>query len=199
MMRVLLINGHQRYEGFAEGRLNQTIVDAAERQLTAAGHEVRTTIVESGYDIAGELEKYRWADALFVQTPVYWMSVPYLFKKYIDEVYTSGIGEVLYKDDGRTRSDPSKKYGSGGLLNGKKYMLSTTWNAPLESFEDPAQFFEGRGVDGVFMWLHKVYQFFGMEPLPTFSCYDVLKSAEVEEDLRRLREHLDGAFPGGDA
>ena len=198
-MRVLLINGHQRYEGFAEGRLNQTIVDAAERQLTAAGHEVRTTIVESGYDIAGELEKYRWADALFVQTPVYWMSVPYLFKKYIDEVYTSGIGEVLYKDDGRTRSDPSKKYGSGGLLNGKKYMLSTTWNAPLESFEDPAQFFEGRGVDGVFMWLHKVYQFFGMEPLPTFSCYDVLKSAEVEEDLRRLREHLDGAFPGGDA
>ncbi|MCK5651354.1 MAG: NAD(P)H-dependent oxidoreductase, partial [Gemmatimonadetes bacterium] len=118
MMRVLLINGHQRYEGFAEGRLNQTIVDAAERQLTAAGHEVRTTIVESGYDIAGELEKYRWADALFVQTPVYWMSVPYLFKKYIDEVYTSGIGEVLYKDDGRTRSDPSKKYGSGGLLNG---------------------------------------------------------------------------------
>lgn len=198
-MRVLLINGHQRYEGFAEGRLNQTIVDAAERQLTAAGHEVRTTIVESGYDIAGELEKYRWADALFVQTPVYWMSVPYLFKKYIDEVYTSGIGEVLYKDDGRTRSDPSKKYGSGGLLNGKKYMLSTTWNAPLESFEDPAQFFEGRGVDGVFMWLHKVYQFFGMEPLPTFSCYDVLKSAEVEEDLRRLQEHLDGAFPGGDA
>ena len=197
-MRVLLINGHQRYEGFAEGRLNQTIVDAAERQLTAAGHEVRTTIVESGYDIAGELEKYRWADALFVQTPVYWMSVPYLFKKYIDEVYTSGIGEVLYKDDGRTRSDPSKKYGSGGLLNGKKYMLSTTWNAPLESFEDPAQFFEGRGVDGVFMWLHKVYQFFGMEPLPTFSCYDVLKSAEVEEDLRRLQEHLDGAFPGGD-
>ena len=198
-MRVLLINGHQRYEGFAEGRLNQTIVDAAERQLAAAGHEIKTTIIESGYDIAGELEKYRWADAVFVQTPVYWMSVPYLFKKYIDEVYTAGIGEVQCKDDGRTRSDLSKKYGSGGLLHGKKYMLSTTWNAPLESFEDPAQFFEGRGVDGVFMWLHKVYQFFGMEPLPTFSCYDVLKSAEVEEDLRRLQEHLDGAFPGGDA
>ena len=199
MMRVLLINGHQRYPGFAEGKLNQTIADAAEGQLTAAGHEVRTTIVESGYDIASELEKYRWADAVFVQTPVYWMSVPYLFKKYIDEVYTSGVGEVLYMDDGRTRSDPSKKYGTGGLLNGKKYMLSTTWNAPLESFEDPAQFFEGRGVDGVFMWLHKVYQFFGMEPLPTFSCYDVYKSADKEEDLRRLREHLDGAFPGGGA
>ena len=26
-MNVLLINGHQRWEGFAEGKLNQTIID----------------------------------------------------------------------------------------------------------------------------------------------------------------------------
>ncbi len=197
-MKVFQINGHQRYEGFAEGKLNQTIFDATGKQLTTAGHEVKRTIVESGYDVAEELGKYKWADAVVVQTPVYWMSVPYLFKKYIDEVYTAGIGEVLYKDDGRTRWDLSKKYGSGGLMNGKKYMLSTTWNAPLESFEDPAQFFEGLGVDGPFMWLHKVYQFFGMEPLPTFSCYDVLKNADVENDLLRLQKHLASAFPGGD-
>ncbi|MCP4606144.1 MAG: NAD(P)H-dependent oxidoreductase [Proteobacteria bacterium] len=194
-MKVLMINGHQRYEGFAEGKLNQTIVDHTKIQLTEADHEVKTTIVESGYDVAEELGKYKWADALFIQTPAYWMSVPWLFKKYIDEVYTAGIGEVLCADDGRTRSDLSKKYGSGGLMIGKKYMLSTTWNAPLESFEDPAQFFEGRGVDGPFMWLHKVYQFFGMEPLPTFSCHDVLKNADVEGDLCRLKEHLASAFP----
>ena len=46
-MKVFLINGHQRYEGFAEGKLNQTIIDATEKQLTAAGHEVKTTIVLS--------------------------------------------------------------------------------------------------------------------------------------------------------
>ena len=194
-MNVLLINGHQRWEGFAEGRLNQTIIDETQKQLANTGHEVKTTIVESGYDIAEELDKYKWADAVFVQTPVYWMSVPYLFKKYMDEVFTSGIGEVLCTDDGRTRSDLSKKYGSGGLLNKKKYMLSTTWNAPLESFEDPAQFFEGKGVDGVFMWLHKAFQFFSMEPLPTFSCHDVLKNADVEGDLKRLEEHLAKSFP----
>ncbi len=194
-MNVLLINGHQRWEGFAEGKLNQTIIDETQKQLTNAGYEVKTTIVESGYDIAEELDKYKWADAVFVQTPVYWMSVPYLFKKYMDEVFTSGIGEVLCTDDGRTRSDLSKKYGSGGLMNGKKYMLSTTWNAPLESFEDPAQFFEGKGVDGVFMWLHKAFQFFSMEPLPTFSCHDVLKNADVEGDLKRLEAHLAKSFP----
>jgi modulator of drug activity B len=195
-MNVLLINGHQRYEGFAEGKLNHSLMDAAQQQLTAAGHEVDTTIVEAGYDIAAELKKYLWADAVFVQTPVYWMSVPYLFKKYIDEVFTVGIGEVLCKDDGRTRSDLSRKYGSGGLMQGKKYMISTTWNAPLEAFEDPDQFFEGKGVDGVFMWLHKNFQFFGMEPLPTFACYDVLKNADVAGDLERLRGHLSEAFAG---
>ncbi|MCP4672372.1 MAG: NAD(P)H-dependent oxidoreductase [Desulfobacula sp.] len=195
MMNVLLINGHQRWEGFAEGKLNQTIIDETQKQLMNAGYEVKTTIIESGYEIVEELDKYKWADAVFVQTPVYWMSVPYLFKKYMDEVFTSGIGEVLCTDDGRTRSDLSKKYGSGGLMNKKKYMLSTTWNAPLESFEDPAQFFEGKGVDGVFMWLHKAFQFFSMEPLPTFSCHDVLKDADVEGDLKRLKAHITKSFP----
>ncbi len=53
-MKVFLINGHQCYKGFAEGRLNQTIFNAAEKHLTRAGHETKTTIVESGYDISGQ-------------------------------------------------------------------------------------------------------------------------------------------------
>lgn len=65
---VFLINGHQRYEGFAEGRLNQTIFDATGKQLAAAGHEVNTTIVESGYDVAEELGKYKWAGRPFPAT-----------------------------------------------------------------------------------------------------------------------------------
>ncbi len=194
MKKILLINAHQRYEGFAEGKLNQTLIETARDFLKGAGFEIKTSIIEKGYDIPEELEKYKWADAFFIQTPVYWMSVPYIFKKYIDEVYTNGIGEVLCKDDGRTRSDLSKKYGSGGLMQSKKYMISTTWNAPQEAFEDPKQFFEGKGVDGVFMWLHKTYQFFGMEPLPSFSCHDVLKNAEVENDLTRFKQHLSNAF-----
>ncbi len=194
MKKALLINGHQRYEGFAEGRLNQTLIDTAKDLLSGFGYEIKTTVVEKGYDVAEELDKYKWTDAVFVQSPVYWMSVPYIFKKYMDEVHTVGIGEVLCTDDGRTRSDPSKKYGSGGLMQGKKYMISTTWNAPLESLEEPNQFFEGKGIDGVFMWLHKNYQFFGMEPLPSFSCHDVLKNADIESDLKRFKHHLSSAF-----
>ncbi len=195
MINVLLLNGHQRYDGFAEGKLNQTLVDKAQQYFTDLGYQTQVTVVEQGYDIAQELEKHNWADLIFVQTPAYWMSVPYLFKKYIDEVYTTGLVQgVLANDDGRTRSDASMKYGSGGLLGGKKYMFSTTWNAPLEAFEDPQQFFKGQDVDDIFLWLHKNFEFFNMQALPTFSCYDVLKNPVIENDLQRFEQHLQANF-----
>ncbi len=38
------------------------------------------------------------------------------YKKIFDETFTQG---VHYESDGRSRSDASKRYGSGGLLKGK--------------------------------------------------------------------------------
>ena len=46
------------------------------------------------------------------------MGAPWTVKKYIDDVFTEGHG-TLYASDGRTRKDPSKKYGSGGLVQAK--------------------------------------------------------------------------------
>ncbi|GAB7202765.1 hypothetical protein OS12_42100 [Dickeya oryzae] len=89
---------------------------------------------------------------------------------------------------------PAKKYGSGGLLQGKHYLLSLTWNAPLEAFTDPDQFFHGVGVDGVYLPFHKANQFIGLSPLPTFICNDVIKQPDVERDIARYRAHLDKAF-----
>ena len=67
-------------------------------------------------------------DAVVWQMPAWWMGEPWIVKKYIDEVFTAGHGK-LYTSDGRHRVDPTKNYGKGGLLNGKKFMLSLTWNA----------------------------------------------------------------------
>ena len=67
-------------------------------------------------------------------------------KKYIDEVLTAGHGK-LYHSDGRHRVNPTEGYGTGGLLQGKKHMLSLTWNAPIEAFTREGDFFEGKGVD----------------------------------------------------
>ena len=104
MKNVLLINGHQRYEGFAEGKLNRTLTETANDFLISKGYDVKITIVDSGYDIAEEHGKYPWADVVIVQTPVYWMSVPYLFKKYIDEVFTSAVGKVLPHLNGKLQA-----------------------------------------------------------------------------------------------
>lgn len=100
----------------------------------------------------------------------------------------------MYQSDGRTRSDDNKKYGSGGLLQGKTYMLSVTWNAPVEAFTDPEQFFHGVGVDGVYLPIHKANQFLGMEPLPTFMCNDVIKQPDIAGDIARYRQHLTTQF-----
>ena len=73
-------------------------------------------------------------------------------------------------------------------------MLSLTFNAPKESFDDTADFFEGKSVDDLFFPQHMNFKFFGMSELPTFSCFDVMKNAEIEIDLLRFDAHLKSVF-----
>ncbi len=196
MNKVLIINAHQFYEGVAEGKLNRTMMDAARGALGAKGCEIRTTFVDKGYDIAEEVEKHEWADLIITQSPVYWFGNPWIYKKYVDEVFSTALMQKkLAVDDGRTRKDPSKQYGSGGLMQGKKYMLSLTWNAPASAFSDKDQFLlEGRSVDDAFIANTSVYRFCGAEILPSFSCYDVLKNADVDNDIKRLKKRLGELF-----
>ena len=180
MSNILIINAHHKYP-FAEGRLNGSLVQKADESLTAGGHTTRVVTIDDGWDVDRELENHQWADIVLLQTPVNWMGVPWTFKKYMDEVYTAGMGGQLCDGDGRHREAPEKQYGSGGTLVGKKYMLSLTFNAPKESFDDAGQFlFQGKGVDDLLFPMHMNFRFFGMEPLPTFACFDVMKNADVE-------------------
>ncbi|WP_336731619.1 NAD(P)H-dependent oxidoreductase [Pantoea ananatis] len=188
MSNILIINGAKSFD-FARGELNQLYVNTAGDVLRQLGHNVSVTKTDSDFDPQNEITKILDSDILIYQMPGWWMGEPWTVKKWIDEVFTLGHGS-LYESDGRTRSDSSKKYGSGGLLHNKKYMLSLTWNAPLEAFNDPEQFFEGVGVDGLYLHFHKVNQFLGMTPLPTFITNDVVKSPEVENEIRRFSNHL---------
>ena len=195
MKNVFVINAHEEYE-FAKGELNRTLTDLALEHLGAAGYETRVTTMKDAWEVDPEIEKHTWADAVLLQTPVNWMGVPWSFKKYMDHVYSFGMDGRLCAGDGRTRSDPARQYGSGGTLTGKKYMLSLTFNAPRGSFNDPSQtFFAGMSPDDLFAPAHLNFRFFGMEPLPTFVCYDVMKNPDVENDLVKYRAHLAAAFP----
>lgn len=113
MKNILIINGHQQY-GSSSGKLNQTLMDSMVRLLEEK-NTIQTTIIQNGYSIEAEQQKFLWADIIIYQTPIYWFSVPGLFKTYMDEVYAYGL---FFKG--------ADQYGSGGLLIGKKYMFSTT-------------------------------------------------------------------------
>lgn len=192
MSNILIIDAGKSFH-HSKGELNHTLTATAAEQLRSQGHSVTITTVDSGYDVQQEIARYLAADTVIYQMPGWWMGEPWILKKYIDEVFTEGHGK-LYASDGRTRSDAAKKYGSGGLLQGKRYMLSLTWNAPLEAFTDPQQFFEGAGVDGVYLHFHKANQFLGMTALPTFICNDVIKMPDIPRDLARYRTHLSQIF-----
>ncbi len=55
-------------------------------------------------------------------------------------------------------------------------------------------FFEGVGVDGVYLPFHKANQFLGMTALPTFMCNDVIKDPDVPSYIAALRAHLEDVF-----
>ncbi|ATV42074.1 NAD(P)H-dependent oxidoreductase [Pectobacterium sp. CHL-2024] len=196
MKNVLIINAHQFYEGISSGSLNKTLISVIQEAMEKRGYTVKLTHIDQGYDINEEVEKHLWADIIITQSPVYWFSTPWIYKKYVDEVFTAGLMQQCFLvDDGRTRQDPSRQYGSGGKMQGKQYMLSLTWNAPKEAFDDKEQIlFSGKSVDDVFAYNTVNYKFCGVEPVPSFSCFDVMKAPEIEKDIERLKEHLAYVF-----
>ena len=193
MSNVLIINAHQEYS-FSKGVLNQTLTPKASDLLKEKGHETKIVTVGEGWNVEQELENHQWADVVLLQSPVNWMGVPWSFKN-MDEVYTAGMGGELCAGDGRTSDNPKSNYGSGGTLEGKKYMLSLTFNAPKEAFNTPDEYlFQGKSVDDLFFPMHMNFRFFGMRPLETFACYDVVKNPDIENDLQAFEEHLNTHF-----
>ena len=197
MKRVLIINGHQYYPNVAEGKLTQIFIDTAESFLKSKGFDVQCTKAQSDYNALEEVEKFKWADYFIIQYPVYWMGVPWMMKKYIDEVFSAGAHNGIYASDGRSRSDASKRYGSGGLMQGKRYMLSLTYNCPSSEFVVKERFFDGLSLDEANIATHKTWQFCGATPMKTFSVHDIFKGdLDIEAEKKRLIEVLSENFKG---
>lgn len=181
MKNILIINGAEPYP-FAEGRLNKTLVDSM-TELLSKKYNIKTTIVNEGYSVEDEIKKFTWADIIIFQHPIFWFGLPGKFKTYIDQVYIYGIF-----------FEGVENYGTGGLMKGKKYMLSTTWNSPLKAFQNEGNFFEGKSVDEALFHIHKTHQFCGFEPLKSFSCHNVIQNPEIDNYLKNLEIHLKDVF-----
>jgi modulator of drug activity B len=195
MKKIFVINGGQKF-GHSGGQFNKTISDASvEFFSNQPDYEVKYTDVNDDYDPAEEVEKYVWADVVIYHTPIWWFQVPHALKQYIDLVFTEGHAKGIYHSDGRTSANPAINYGTGGMLHGRQYMVTSSWNAPREAFTLPNEFFNETSVDdGVLFGFHRMNAFTGMTPLKSLHFHDVEKNADVQRDLAIYIDHLTENF-----
>lgn len=192
VQKIYIIDGSKEFWG-SKGELSKLLCESAKQTLEDLGKSVEMIKIDNGYDQKAECDKIIESDCVIWQIPAWWMGEPWIVKKYIDEVFM----EITMKtggNDGRHRVNPTKDYGKGGKLVGKKYMFSTTWNAPLDAFADKNEFFGGVGIEAVFMHLHKTMEFVGMTGFPTFMCNDVIKNPDIGKYIGEYKSHLKKYF-----
>jgi len=191
MKKIFVINGASKF-AHSDGEFNKTLSAWTINFFQQfENFEVKYTDVNNEYDLDEEVEKFVWADVIIYHTPIWWFQLPNKFKKYIDEVFTEGHQKGIYFSDGRRSANPTRNYGTGGSLQGRKYMLTTTWNAPHEAFTIEGEFFKQHNVDeGAMFGFHRMNTFVGLEPLESFHFYDVMKNPDIEQSEKNYLIHL---------
>lgn len=194
--KVLLINTHLTYPNWSEGKLNNSLNQKAKEFFEAKGFEVLETKVENGYDADEEVKKHLQADIVILQTPINWFGSPWIYKKYVDEVFNSGLANKTFLiGDGRTPENSTAQYGTGGLLQGKKFMVCATWNAPAEAFDNPDQFlYAGKGLTDIFLPITSNYRFCGFEIIDSYNCFNIFRSNHIAQDIENYPTYLATAF-----
>lgn len=198
-MKVFIINGGQNF-AHSGGKFQKTLTQWSVDFFGSENKdEVKVTDINNDYDLTEEVGKYVWADLVIYHVPVWWFHVPYKLKEYIDKVFSEGHKNGIYESDGRSRSNSNPKlhYGTGGLLHGRKYMLTTSWNAPVEAFTIPGEFFNLYSEDQVLMGVHKLNEFTGMKKVNGFHFHDMEKDVtpeKIEQEKELYLSHLRAVF-----
>lgn len=198
-MKVFIINGGQKF-AHSGGKFNTTLtqwtVDFFEKER---GAEVKVTDINDDYNLEEEVAKFVWADVIIYHAPIWWFHLPYRLKEYIDLVFTAGHDAGIYRNDGRSRSsdNPKLHYGTGGMMYGRKYMFTSSWNAPIEAFTVKGEFFDQQDEDQVLIGVHKLNQFTGLERVEGFHFHEMEKGVtdeKIAQDKAEYLKHLNNAF-----
>ncbi|MFL9911227.1 NAD(P)H-dependent oxidoreductase [Paraburkholderia sp. RL17-337-BIB-A] len=141
-------------------------------------------------DIAAEQEKLRWADALVLQFPLWWFSMPAILKGWVDRVYAYGFA---YGVGEHSDTRWGNRYGEGTMA-GKRAMLIVTTGG-WESH------YSARGINGpiddvLFPIQHGILHYPGFDVLPPFLVYRTSKMDNTRWGAVRaaLGRRLDGLW-----
>lgn len=114
-MKTLLVAGHPD--------LSQSVVNAAILEELGRAFPDMTirklceVAPDAAFDILAEQAALAEADLIIWQFPFHWYSLPWLMKKWLDEVFVHGFA-----------------HGSGAKLAGKKLLVSFTTGAPEAAY-----------------------------------------------------------------
>ena len=133
-------------------------------------------------DVAAEQAKLMWAEAVILQFPLWWFSMPAILKGWVDRVFAHGFAIGVPRpalagaaaEAGRPRW---ARYGEG-LLAGRRGMVATTTGARGEQFGP-------RGLNGpledvLFPITRGILFYTGLAVVPSFVVYRAVRLPERE-------------------
>ncbi len=138
-------------------------------------------------DIALEQKKLLWADALILQFPLWWFSLPAILKGWVERVYAYGFAYGVGEHSDAHWGD---RYGEGTLARKRAMLVVTTGG--WESHYGP------RGINGpmddiLFPIQHGILYYPGFDVLPPFVVHRTsrMDEARFSEICGALSQRLD--------
>jgi NAD(P)H dehydrogenase (quinone) len=138
-------------------------------------------------DIAVEQDKLRWADAVILQFPLWWFSMPAILKGWVERVYAYGFAYGVGEHSDAHWGD---RYGEGTMA-GKRAMLVVTAGGWESHYGQ-------RGINGpmddvLFPIQHGILYYPGFDVLPPFVLYNASRVDEAgySEICDSLGQRLD--------
>jgi len=195
MRNILIINGWHDFAN-SKGEFNESLFNMSVNFFKESNnYALKVTEINKDYQVEEEVLKFTWADVIIYHTPIWWFSIPFKFKKYFDEVLTSGYRNGLWNSDGRSSENPEVNYGTDGQLRGKKYVLTTSWNAPKGAFIGSDEFFKGFDPDdGVLSGFHGMNRYLGLNLVQSLQFFDIERNGNVNQEFEKYKLFLERDF-----
>jgi NAD(P)H dehydrogenase (quinone) len=141
-------------------------------------------------DVKAEQQKLLWADAVILQFPLWWFTMPAILKGWVDRVYSHGFTYGVGEHSDRRWGN---RYGEG-VFAGKRAMLIVTTGGWEEHYS-------ARGINGpiddlLFPINHGILFYPGFDVLPSFVVHRVnrLDEAGFAAVAGLLRERMRTLF-----
>lgn len=198
IVATLTAAGHEVLVSDLYARGWKAALDGADFPAEPAGAPLR--VVESSHrafaggtqtpDVAEEQRRLLWADAVLLQFPLWWFSMPAILKGWVERVFAHGFAYGVGEHSDRRWGD---RYGEGVFV-GKRAMLVTTAGGWAEHYAE-------RGINGpiddlLFPIQHGVLFYPGFSVLNPFVVYraDRMNAERFQAVATDLDRRLAGLF-----